>query len=89
MPKWSGWSRGALAECAEHATLVINPIIYAEASIRHTTIEGLDAGLPATLYRREPRPWQLRLGSASRYAAAEEARGTRLCRISTLARTLP
>jgi len=56
-PNWSDWSGEALAECAEHATLVINPIIYAEVSIRYTTIEALDAALPAALYRREPLPW--------------------------------
>jgi len=57
-PNWSDWSRRALAECAEHATLVINPIVYAEVSIRYTTIEALDAALPAALYRREPLPWE-------------------------------
>ena len=48
----------ALAEVAEHTTLIINPIIYAEVSIGYTTIEALDAVLPATLYQREPLPWQ-------------------------------
>lgn len=32
-PDWSDWSGRALAECAEHTTLIINPIIYAEVSI--------------------------------------------------------
>ena len=54
---WSDWSGRALAESAEHTTLIINPIIYAEVSIGYTTIEALDAALPATLYRREPLPW--------------------------------
>ena len=54
---WSGWSERALAECAEHTTLIINPIIYAEVSIGYTTIEALDAALPANLYQREPLPW--------------------------------
>jgi hypothetical protein len=31
---WFQWSSNALAEAAENATLVINPIIYAEVSIR-------------------------------------------------------
>jgi len=57
-PTWSDWSERALAESAEHTTLIINPIIYAEVSIGYTTIEGLDAALPTTLYQRQPLPWE-------------------------------
>jgi predicted nucleic acid-binding protein len=57
-PHWSGWSGSALAECAEHGTLIINPIVYAEVSIRYTTIEALDAALATNLYQREPLPWE-------------------------------
>ncbi len=56
-PNWSDWSGRALAGCAEHLTLIINPIIYAEVSIRYTSIEAVDAALPSTLYQREPLPW--------------------------------
>ena len=55
---WVEWSARALSEAAEHTTLIINPIIYAEVSIGYTTIEALDAALPATLYEREPLPWE-------------------------------
>ncbi len=57
-PNWSDWSGRALAECAEHTALTVNPIIYAEISIGYTTIEALNAALPTTLYRREPLPWE-------------------------------
>jgi hypothetical protein len=57
-PDWENWSSSALAEVAESATLIINPIIYAEVSIGYSTIETLDAVLPATLYRREALPWE-------------------------------
>lgn len=57
-PVWGEWSARALAEIAEHANLIINPIIYAEVSIGYTTIEALDLAVPATLYRREALPWQ-------------------------------
>lgn len=57
-PAWGDWSRRALAEVAEHTALIINPIIYAEVSIGYTTIEALDAVLPANLYRRERLPWE-------------------------------
>jgi predicted nucleic acid-binding protein len=57
-PDWGHWSGRALAEVAEQAALIINPIVYAEVSIGYTTIEALDAALPATLYQREPLPWE-------------------------------
>ena len=57
-PDWSEWSGKALTECAEHATLIINPIIYAEVSIGYTTIEALDAALPTAIYQREALPWE-------------------------------
>jgi predicted nucleic acid-binding protein len=57
-PSWGEWSARALAEVAEHATLVIDPIVYAEVSIGYSTIEALDAAIPAALYRREALPWE-------------------------------
>lgn len=57
-PNWGEWSRNALAECAEHLALMINPIIYAEVSVGFTTIESLEAALPRTVYQREPLPWE-------------------------------
>ncbi|MGC9223561.1 MAG: type II toxin-antitoxin system VapC family toxin [Terracidiphilus sp.] len=57
-PRWAVWSSQALAECAEYALLVINPIIYAEVSIGFRTIEALDAALPSRVYERAPLPWE-------------------------------
>jgi hypothetical protein len=57
-PHWGEWSARALAEVAEHTVLTINPIVYAEVSIGFTTIEALNAALPAALYQRESLPWE-------------------------------
>lgn len=54
--EWFEWSSRALARCAETGPLVINPIVYAEVSIRFTRIEDLDAALGADFERR-PLPW--------------------------------
>lgn len=56
-PRWEGWSIDALAEAAEAGPLYINPIVYAEVSIRFTTVEALEDALPTQDYRREPIPW--------------------------------
>ena len=55
---WGDWSAQALAEIAEHSILIVNPIIYAEVSIGYSTIEALDASLPAELFHREALPWE-------------------------------
>ena len=89
-PGWGDWSARALAEVAEHTTLIINPVIYAEVSIGYTTIEALDAVLPATLYQREPLPWEAGFlaGNSFLLYRRRGGRGPRLCPISTLVRTL-
>jgi predicted nucleic acid-binding protein len=56
--RWSPWSSKALANAAEHSRLVINPVIYAEISVRYTRIEELDAALPKELLQREPIPYE-------------------------------
>jgi predicted nucleic acid-binding protein len=57
-PGWGDWSAHALARVAEIAILVINPIIYAEVSVGYSTIEALEMAVPASVYRREPLPWE-------------------------------
>jgi predicted nucleic acid-binding protein len=56
--KWLSWSADALAQAAEHDVLVINPIIYAEISVRFDLIEELEEAIPDALFRREPLPWE-------------------------------
>lgn len=40
---WFSWSEAALRQAAEHSTLAINPIIFAEVSIKFDRIEDADA----------------------------------------------
>jgi predicted nucleic acid-binding protein len=56
--EWFAWSADALAQAAERDVLVINPIVYAEISIRFERIEELEAALPTNLFRRDPLPWE-------------------------------
>ena len=53
-PEWGAWSAKALVECAESSELAINPLIYAEVSVRFERIEELDMALPEALFRRDP-----------------------------------
>ncbi|MSP82687.1 MAG: DNA-binding protein [Alphaproteobacteria bacterium] len=56
-PVWRPWSEEALAREVARAILIINPIIYAEASVGYALVEELDNALPMTLFRREPLPY--------------------------------
>ena len=55
---WADWSARRLAEIAMDSVLVINPIIYAEVSVRFARIEELDSALPTALFTREPLPYE-------------------------------
>jgi predicted nucleic acid-binding protein len=56
-PEWFEWSSSALASAASRSGLVINPVIYAEVSVRFSRIEDLDAALPLDQFAREPIPY--------------------------------
>jgi len=57
-PRWFAWSAEALTQAADEATLVINPIIYAEVSVNYARIEEVDAALPPAVYHRAALPWE-------------------------------
>lgn len=57
-PDWYEWSARALEDAAESSVLVVNPLVYAEVSVRFETIEELEDALPTSLLRREPLPWE-------------------------------
>lgn len=56
-PTWAEWSIDALARVAESGPVYINPVIYAEVSIRFTSVEDLDEALPPIDFQRRPLPW--------------------------------
>jgi len=56
--RWFAWSAHALARAADAARLVINPIVYAEVSVRYSRIEELELALPKTMFDREPIPYE-------------------------------
>ncbi len=55
-PKWFSWSETALRTAAEHSTLAINPIIFAEVSMKFDRIE--DAYSALVDFVREPLPYE-------------------------------
>ena len=55
--RWFEWSAQALARAAEHGTLAINPIIYAEVGIGYATPAQIDAVLPTDRFARLALPF--------------------------------
>lgn len=56
--RWLAWSAEAIERAADRYRLVINPIIYAEVSIRYSRIEELDVALLKTMFDREAIPYE-------------------------------
>ena len=76
-PAWLEWSSIALARAAETEVLIINPLIYAEVSVRFERIEELDAALPVSLFRRDGLPWEAGFLAGKCFRAYRRGGGTR------------
>ncbi|MFM8454247.1 MAG: type II toxin-antitoxin system VapC family toxin [Gammaproteobacteria bacterium] len=57
-PVWFNWSAQTVAQYAENHILIINPIIYAEISIRFSSIEELEDLLLDTYFEKINLPWE-------------------------------
>jgi predicted nucleic acid-binding protein len=57
-PRWLAWTATAIERAADRYRLVINPIIYAEVSIRYSQIEDLEEALPKEMFDREALPYE-------------------------------
>lgn len=55
-PKWCSWSERALRGAAESTVLTINPIIFAEVTMKFDRIEDADAALVD--FERAPLPYE-------------------------------
>jgi predicted nucleic acid-binding protein len=56
--EWFDWSSSILEQTADAGTLAINPVIYAEVSVRYERIEDLEAALPTDYFMRLALPWE-------------------------------
>lgn len=76
-PIWLGWSRLKLEQARKDGSLLINPIIYSEFSIRYDTVEEVDSALPADEFRREGLPWHATFAAARAFALYRRRGGCR------------
>lgn len=73
--RWLAWSARLLEEALESGPVYINPVIYAEVSIRFTRIEDLEDALPASEFRRLPIPWSAAFLAGKAFLAYRRSTG--------------
>lgn len=56
--EWFDWAAAMIASAADRGDVVINPIIYAEVSVRYDRIEDVEAALPREYFVRAALPWE-------------------------------
>lgn len=74
--EWVDWSSSMIEEAGAHGRLVINPIIYAEVSLRVDSMEALDEDLEHLVDRRAL-PWEAAFLAGKCFYAYRRAGGTR------------
>jgi predicted nucleic acid-binding protein len=75
--EWFDWSSSMLTRAADEGDLVINPIIYAEVSVRYERLEDLDAALPDNSFIRAPIPWEAAFLAGKAFAQYRRHRGAK------------
>jgi predicted nucleic acid-binding protein len=75
--RWFSWSAEAIEQAADHYRLVVNPVIYAEVSVRYSRIEDLDAALPRTMFDREAIPYEAAFLAGKCFLSYRKRGGTR------------
>jgi predicted nucleic acid-binding protein len=76
--RWLSWSGAALEHAANESRLVINPVIYAEVSIRFERIEELDEALPAAMFERESIPYEAAFLAGKAFLAYRRRSGAKM-----------
>lgn len=76
-PTWFEWSALALEEAAEAGPLWINPLIYAEVSVRFSRIEDLEDALPKAEFHRANLPWEAAFLAGKAFVRYRRRGGTR------------
>ncbi len=75
--EWSDWSAAVLSMVANRGPLAINPVIFAEVSVRYDAIEAVDEALPADYFVRAPVPWDAAFLAAKVFERYRRRGGTR------------
>src|SRR5450631_3148075 len=73
--RWFQWSASAVETAADRFRLVINPVVYAEVSVRYSRIEDLEAALPKAMVDREAIPYEAAFLAGKSFVAYRQRGG--------------
>ena len=76
-PEWADWSIGQLRAQSRIHRLAINPVIYAEISVRFRSVEDLDEAIPSNDYLRAALPWSAAFLAGKAFVDYRRRGGTR------------
>lgn len=76
-PVWGEWSARQLDACAARDKPCINPLVYAEVSVRFERIEDLDEALSPIRFTRLDVPWEAAFLAGKAFLRYRKAKGIR------------
>lgn len=76
--EWFDWSVDAIESAAQDARLVINPVIFAEVSIRYSDVSDVDEAVPQDMFDREPLSYEAAFLAGKVFVRYRRQGGTRL-----------
>ena len=75
--EWLDWSAAMIERACDAGGVAINPIIYAEISVRFETIEELELVLPSEYFVRAAIPWEAAFLAGKAFGAYKRRGGAR------------
>src|SRR5262249_54376599 len=75
--EWFDWSTSMLERAADAGSVAINPIVYAEVSVRYRTIEELDEELSSDYFVRVTLPMEAAFLAGKAFAQYKKRGGAR------------
>ncbi|GAB3218913.1 type II toxin-antitoxin system VapC family toxin [Glycomyces halotolerans] len=75
--EWRAWSRSALTQALIEGIVLLNPLIYAEVSVRFESVERLDAFLPIETFEREALPYEAAFLAGKAFGVYRRRGGTK------------
>ena len=75
--EWFDWSAAMLEQASNTGTVAINQVVYAEVSVRYSTIEDLDKELAVDYFARLSIPWEAAFLAGKAFARYKRRGGTR------------
>jgi predicted nucleic acid-binding protein len=74
---WFEWSAAMLEQASNTGTVAINQVVYAEVSIRYSTVEALNDDLSGEYFTRLSIPWEAAFLAGKAFARYKRQGGTR------------